>query len=151
MRFTRSTAAVILAATAVLGSAGGAYAYWRVSGAGTGTVAVATVTPLEVKQFAVTGLVLGRSVPLTGEVRNPNDFEASLIGTHFTVTPTVDQAHRRCTPATNFEIVAPTTKAKSIPANGTVEFNKGTITLLDTGSDQAVCQGATLTLDYLLK
>jgi hypothetical protein len=47
--------------------------------------------------------------------------------------------------------VPPTTSATSIKAQAHAPFDGGTITLRDTGVDQAACQGATLTPSYLLK
>ena len=146
----RPATVITVTGLALLLSAGGAYAYWTVTGSGSSTATIATVKPLVITPVDITGMVLGKAVPLTGEVGNPNDFEASLAGTVFTVKVTADRKHRQCGP-TNFEIVVPTTTAKTIPAKGTAAFDKGTITLVDDGSDQAACQGATLTLDYLLK
>ena len=150
VKLHRPAAVITVAGLALVLSAGGAYAYWTVSGAGQSTATVATVKPLVITPLDIKGMVLGKAVPLTGEVSNPNDFDASLLRTLLTIKPTVDPAHSKCL-LTNFEIVAPTTEATSIRANGTVTFGKGTITLRDDGTDQKACQGATLTLEYLLK
>jgi hypothetical protein len=149
MHQLRNPTAVALATTALLLSAGGAYAYWAVNGAGTGTVTVATVKPLVIEQVDVKGLVLGRPAELSGKINNPNDFQASLLGNAISVKVTLDRGHQRCDIA-NFSITPPSSTAKLIEANGSVELDKGSITLLNTELDQAACQGATLTLDYLL-
>jgi hypothetical protein len=148
--FRRPTAVVAVAVSAVLFTAGGAYAYWSVSGTGTGSVTVATVKPLVIQQADVKDLALGRPADLNGTVTNPNDFEASLLGTEITVKVKFDVDHHDCD-VTNFAIVAPSTKATLIRANGTLELDKGSITMLNTTTDQAACHGATLTLDYLLR
>jgi hypothetical protein len=142
--------AATLTGLVILASAGGAHAYWTVSGAGMGTATIATVKPLEIRQTEVKGLVLGRCAELKGKITNPNDFEASLLGTHITVKASVDQDHLGCSLG-NFAIQTPSTKPKSILANGEVSFEGGSITLLNTRNDQAACQGATITLEYLLK
>lgn len=150
MKVRKPSMVVALAAAAVIFGAGGAYAYWVVTGAGRGTATVATVKPLEIQQSEVKGLVLGRSAELKGKITNPNDFEASLLGTHITVKASMDKAHLGCS-LENFAILTPSTKVKSVLANGEVSFEGGSITLLNTRYDQAACQGATITLDYLLK
>jgi hypothetical protein len=150
MKLRKPSTVVAVAAAAVMFSAGGAYAYWAVTGAGQGTATIATVKQLEIRQTDVRGLTLGRAVELKGKITNPNDFEASLLGTHITVKASADKDHRPCN-LENFAIVAPSTKAKSILAKGDANFEEGSITMLNTRYDQAACQGATITLDYLLK
>ena len=150
MKVRKPSLVVALAAAMVVFSAGGAFAYWMVTGTGQGTATVATVEPLEIRQSEVKGLVLGRSAELKGKITNPNDFEASLLGTYITVKPSVDKDHHGCS-LENFAIRTPSTQEKSILANGEVSFGGGSITLLNTRYDQAACQGATITLDYLLK
>ena len=152
MNVHKPSVVVAIAAAVVMFSAGGAYAYWMVTGAGRGTATIATVKPLEIHQAEVKGLVLGRSAELKGKVSNPNDFEAILLGTHITVKATADKDHHGCS-LENFAIVSPSTsaKVKSVLAKAEVDFAGGSITLLNTRNDQAACQGATITLDYLLK
>jgi len=145
----RPTAVLALAASAVLLTAGGSYAYWLVSGSGTGLVKVATVKPLVIEQIGVKDLALGRPADLNAKVTNPNHFEASLLGTEVTVTVVADAGHHDCNTA-NFSIEAPSTRATLIKANGTLRLDKGSITMLNTRTDQAACHGATLTLKYLL-
>ena len=147
---SKSVSIVSIAAVAVLVSAGSAYAYWTVPGAGSSTVSVAEIKPLEVDAAEIKNLVIGIAKPITGEVKNPNDFEVSLLDTHITVKVTVDKAHHECGPE-NFRVEAPTTKAKTIAAKGTAPFKDGSIKMVDTGRNQVACQGAILTLDYLLK
>jgi hypothetical protein len=146
----RPAAVLALAASTVLFTAGGAYAYWSVSGSGTGQVTVAPVKPLVIEQARVKGLVLGRSADLNGKVTNPNDFEASLLGTEITVKVISDAHHQGCD-VRNFAIEAPSTKATLIKSNGTLKLDKGSITMLNTRTDQAACHGATLTLEYRLQ
>ena len=102
---------ITVAGLALVLSAGGAYAYWTVKGAGQSTATVATVKPLVITPVDIKDMVLDTAVPLTGEVSNPNDFAASLIGTAFTVEPTVDAEHSKCL-LMNFEIVVPNTKRR---------------------------------------
>jgi hypothetical protein len=146
----KPTAVVAVAAAAILVTAGGAYGYWTTSGAGAGRVTVATVKPLVIKQVHVKDLALGRPADLHGTVTNPNDFQASLLGTVITVKVTFDGHHHGCD-ITNFAIRAPSTKATLIEANSTIDLDKGSITMVNKTTDQAACHGATLTLDYRLK
>lgn len=146
----KSVSIVGIAAVAVLVSGGSAYAYWAVNGAGSSTVTVAEIKPLVVDAVQIKDLVIGIPKPITGEVKNPNDFEVSLLGTLITVTVTADTAHRDCGPE-NFQVAAPKTTAKIIDPQGSVPFKDGSITMVNTSQNQIACQGAVLTLDYLLK
>ena len=146
----RKPIVVGLAAAAVVLSGGGAYAYWTTTGSGHSTATVATIKPLDIKAVDVVGLVMGRSAPLTGKISNPNDSEMSLIGTHITVKLSLDRRHVGCGPE-NFKVTPPSTKATKVPAHGSVNLEPGSMTMLNTTKDQSACQGATVTLDYLLK
>lgn len=139
-----------LAAAALVFSAGGAFAYWNTTGTGSSRATVATIRPLDIKAVDVIGLLPERSALITGSMSNPNDFEASLIGTHITVLLTVDAMHAGCT-SENFKIVAPSTDSTKISAIGSVNLEPGSVTLLNTTKDQSSCQGATVTLDYRLE
>jgi len=48
-------------------------------------------------------------------------------------------------------VVLPTTALAVVPALGQVPLGEGTITLVESGEDLSVCQGAVLTLDYQLR
>jgi len=146
----RPTAVLALAASAILLTGGGAYAYLSISGSGTGLVTLATVKPLVIEQVSVKDLALGRPADLFGTVTNPNDFDASLLGTEITVKVISDADHPDCD-IRNFAIEAPSTKAELIKADGVLELDKGSITLLNATTDQAACHGATLKLEYVLK
>ena len=141
---------VALAALAVVATGGSAYAYWTAYGSGTSTATVAKVKPLVIDPVDIKDMVIGSPASLKGEVRNPNNFDASLTGVNLMVAIEVDQHHQGCN-ASNFKHAPPTTTAKSIKANAAASFGGGTITLIETGVDQAACQGATLTLHYELK
>jgi hypothetical protein len=145
----RPTAVMALVASGIVFTAGGAYAYRTAIGAGVGTVSVAAVEPLVIEQTPVNDLALGGPADLTGKVTNPNDFEASLLATVITVKVTADADHPGCD-IKNFAVKAPSTKAELIEAKGSIELDKGSITLLNTTLDQAACHGATLTLKYQL-
>lgn len=152
MKIRKPTTVIALSLGIVLASGGGAYAYWTVSGSGTGTATVATIKPLEITQVAITGLVLDHAVNLSGKIKNPNSFEVSLKGTHLTASGSIDLAHAACNFDQNFTVKTPTVTADKIPANGEVSFASGTITLNNCDNrNQLVCQGATVTLAYVLK
>lgn len=139
-----------LAAAVMVFGASGAFAYWTTTGTGHSTATIATTKPLDIKATNLVGLVIERPAPINGEISNPNDFEASLVGTQITVKLSVDKQYVGCGPE-NFKITPPSTKATKVPARGSVNLDPGSITLVNTAKDQSTCQGATITLNYLLK
>ncbi len=139
-----------LAMTVVLLGGGSAFAYWSSTGAGTGTATVATPDPLVISQTAVSGLYPGAAQELKGTVTNPNAFDVNVMN-DFTVTVAVDSDHAACG-AANFEVVAPTAAAATIPAGAGVTFGGGSITMVNSPTvDQAPCYGAVLTLAFELR
>ena len=88
-------------------------------------------------------------------VKNTNDFQVSLRGlTKFTVTGDVDRDHRACKFADNFKATPPVLNPAitMIGARKSVQFDGGSITLTnDPNLNQIACQGATVTLSYVLK
>lgn len=151
-KLRRYSAALTLAAAAVLVTAGSALAYWSITGSGTGTATVATVQPLVIEPVAIVGLVIGQPLELEGVVTNPNPFDVSVIETSFSVEGTVDEAHQGCVVSDNFQLLMPSMAATSVLANSSAPFGGGSIMLVDRPDvDQAECQGATITLEYTLR
>jgi hypothetical protein len=155
MKIRKPGGAVALMAAMIVASAGGAYAYWAVNGAGTGTATVGQIKTLEIDQADIHGLMLDKQVPLNVSVKNLNDFEVSLKGLKgFTVTGDVDRSHQGCTFATNFKIVPPVFNShiSIIGGHESASFEGGSITLAnDPNLNQVACQGAVVTLTYVLK
>jgi hypothetical protein len=149
-KYRKRFGVVSIATALVVFGGGSAFAYWTVNGFGSSTATVAKVKSLVIDPVDIRDMVIGQPASLKGEVKNPNNFDASLTGLRLTVTMTVDRDHSGCA-ANNFLLVPPRTEAELIKANGGATFEGGTITLIDTGVDQTACQGAKLTLDYLLK
>jgi hypothetical protein len=155
MRIHRPVAATALTAVMIAMTAGGAYAYWAVTGAGTGTATVGQIKMLEIHQSKVEGLMLDTRVALDVSVKNPNDFQVSLKGLKgLVVTGDVDRDHRGCKFETNFKITPPVLNPAITVIGGreSVSFKGGSITLTnDPNINQIACQGATVNLSYVLK
>lgn len=141
--------AAITVTMVLLTSGGAAYAYWTTTGSGTSRATVATIKPLEIKMDDVQ-VALNTATKIVGTLSNPNDFEVSLVGTHIFATASVDANHATCGEE-NFRVVAPTTKAMKLSAGASTVLDPGSITLIETTKDQTACQGASVTLHYMLK
>ena len=152
MKINRPGVVTSLAIAMVLATGGSAYAYWVVNGTGTGTATVASITPLQITQNNVVGLVMDKPIALSGKVKNLNAFEVSLEGTELAVTGTIDTDHAGCVFADNFALLVPKPNTKSIAANGAINFDGGSITLTnDPKVNQVACQEAIVTLTYTVK
>ena len=155
MKVRRAVAIASIAGATVAASAGGAYAYWTVTGAGTGTTTVGQIKMLEIHQSKIEGLMLDTKVALEVSVKNPNDFQVSLKGLKaLVVTGDVDRDHRGCKFETNFKVKPPVLNPAITVIGGreSVSFKGGSITLAnDPNINQNACQGATVTLSYVLK
>ena len=155
MKFRRAVAIASIAGATVAASTGGAYAYWAVNGAGKGTATVGQIKMLEIHQSKVEGLMLDTKVALDVRAKNPNDFQVSLKGLKsFVVTGDVDRDHRGCKYETNFKVKPPVLNPAITVIGGreSVSFEDGSITLTnDPNINQIACQGATVTLSYVLK
>jgi hypothetical protein len=154
-KISRPVTATALAAAMVAASAGGAYAYWLTTGKGTGTATVGQIKVLEIHQSPISRLMLDTPTSFSVTVENPNDFVVSLKGlTAFTVKGDVDRDHRACRFADNFTAKPPVLNPAItvIGAHKSVHFDGGSITLTnDPNLNQIACQGATVTLSYVLK
>jgi len=155
MHIRKLATATALTASFILLSAGGAMAYWAITGAGTGTATVGQIKALEIHQSKVEGLMLDKRVALDVSAKNPNDFSVSLKGLKpLVVTGDVDRDHRGCTFETNFKVTPPVLDHAITVIGGreSVSFKGGSITLTnDPDINQVACQGATVTLSYVLK
>ena len=146
----------LIAVVAVLGVTAVAYAFWSASGAGTGTAATdAASGALTITGDAVSGLAPGQTVALTGTIVNPNNYDVRVSSLQID-SIAVDAAHlgAGCTLAnysfSNTPVTVNTTLQETNPgATDTVAFPAGlTVTMLETGVNQDVCKGATITVDY---
>ncbi len=107
---------------------------------------------MEIRQDAITGLVLDHPVSLSVKIKNPNDSDVSLKGTTLAVSGVVDKAHENCVFFQNSTVNTPIVMADRIYGNGVLTADKGSITLNNSeDANQVACQGATVMLSYVLK
>jgi hypothetical protein len=131
-----------------LAVAGGAFAYWTISGTGSGsatagTVVAVTITPLGAP---VTGLYPGGPVQaLNVRLSNPNSspvtvgtLSATLDGTGLPVG---------CTTA-DFAVGADVVLDTSIAGNSFLDNNGLTVQMRETGLNQDACKLATVGLEF---
>jgi hypothetical protein len=137
-----------------LAVAGGAFAYWTISGSGSGTATAGTVSAVTVNQTStVSGLYPGGSpVTLAGTFTNPNSSEvyiSSVTATVSAVTTGTELGKDPCTPA-DFAIGGSATLNAEIPSGpGVVGAWSGlTVRMLDTGANQDNCKNASVTISY---
>ena len=154
MKIRKPGIVTALALAMVVGTAGGAYAYWSVNGSGQGTATIGKIKALEITQPDIKGLMLDQAVPLSVRVKNPNDFQVSLVGMNkFAVKISVDRDHQGCD-TSNIHLNPPflNPNIKVIGGHESVDFGGGNITLAnDKKVNQWACQGATVTLTYTLE
>ena len=139
----RKTTVAITAGALTLGVAGGAYAYWTTTGAGTGSAANASSngTITLHAAWAAGALYPGGSqtVTFTGDNAGASDLR---VGTISSVVSTSDPA---CL-ASDFTI-ADVVSNTTIPhgASG-FALGTGTLSMANSASNQDACKGATITL-----
>jgi hypothetical protein len=140
-KLSKKTIAFLTAAFLIIG--GGAYAFWTTTGGGTGASpnAASNGTVTLTATFAA-GLTPGASVPVT--------YTATNLGTSSlrvgTISHVVSTAPTGCL-AADFTI-ANVTSDTIVPA-GSTDFaiaGTGTLFFTDTGINQDLCKGATVTL-----
>ena len=134
--------------------AGVAYAYWTSSGSGTGSASTSAPDVITVNQTStVSGLYPGGPAqPLSGNFDNPNPgsiFVGSISATISGVTGPNIGTGTPCT-AADYQLNGfPVTVNAQIPSgSGVGAWSGGSLQLLNTGSNQNGCKGATVTISY---
>ena len=147
---------------AVLVGGGVAVAYWTTTGTGTGagTVGAGTTQVTVVQDSTVSGLVPGGPAQdLDFTVSNPTSGPLQISGVAVSVA--VASSPGTCTPA-DFSVTQPSKPSGGtplqVPAGGSLSFTSagggatgGTgaaISMVNSGSNQNGCKGATLDLTY---
>lgn len=137
--------AVLGAGTALVATAGVAFAAWTVDGSGTGAATTATASDLTVVAESVdTGIYPGGPAGGVGfKVTNPNPFDVRLTSLSYGALGTGGSA---CA-AANVSIAptAPTTVDILVPAGQTVSRTVGGVLQLGAAADDS-CQGVPLTV-----
>jgi hypothetical protein len=152
--FNRKQKVGVVLAVCLLASAGVAYAYWTTSGSGSGGATTAEPDAITINQTStVDGLFPGGPAQaLSGDFDNPNP------GSIFVATINAvigDVAGPNITPAApcaaaDYQLngfpVAVNDEISS--GSGVGAWSGGSIQLLNSGSDQNGCKGATVTISY---
>ena len=150
----KKTAAIVTVLFLV--AAGGAYAYFTQTGSGSGTAATGSGSTVTVNQTSsITGLTPG-STPqaLSGTFDNPNPGSVHVATVSATVSSVTGGAGG--TPActvTDYAIAGSplTVNATIIAGNGVGTWGGGgtlTIAMVDKGTNQDACKGATANITY---
>ncbi|MBS1863767.1 MAG: hypothetical protein JSS68_18890 [Actinobacteria bacterium] len=147
---TRRRAVFALTTALLVVLAGGAYAYFTTSGAGTGTAAVGSSSAVTLHATVTGSLYPGSSSPVSFTVDNPSS-GSQRVGTISLSSITVDASHSECSTVItggNPDFTMPAVAVNhSFPnGNGQAVTATGTLTMNETGVSQDKCQGATLTL-----
>jgi hypothetical protein len=153
-RFVDRKWKVGLVAVCVFAVAGVAYAYWTSSGTGTGSATTAEPDVITVNQTStVSGLYPGGPAQaLSGNFDNPNPgsiFVGSISAAISAVTGPNISAGTPCS-AADYQLNGfPVTVNAQIPSgSGVGSWSGGSLQLLNTGSNQNGCKGATVTVAY---
>jgi hypothetical protein len=132
---------VAIAGLTVALAAGGAFAYFTASGSGTGSAGVGSASGITLASGTVSGLYPGGAdVPVTVTITNPGS-GAQYVDT---VGGSV---------ATNSGCLGSWFQVDSVSYAGTIAAGgsdtKGTnVRMLDSGTNQNVCQGKTMTVNW---
>jgi hypothetical protein len=141
-----------IAAVALIGTGGIAYAYWTTGGGGTGTVATGTSTDLVVNQTSTLDPMFPGDAPQTLS----GDFDNSASTMHVAnVTVSIDSVTQGdvvavgCT-AADYTVTGATMAAvQEVPTgDGVGAWTGATIQFNNTTANQDPCKGATVNLAY---
>jgi len=138
---TKKRLVVLAIAGATVALAAGAFAYFTASGSGSGSATVGTSSNITLASGAVTGLYPGGvDVPVTVTITNPgsgNQFVGTVSGT------VADNAG--CL-GTWFQVDS-ITYAQTL-AHGASDTRSTNVRMLDSGSNQDVCKGKVMTINW---
>jgi hypothetical protein len=152
-KFNRRTVAALCGAVLLL-SAAGAYAYWTTTGTGTGTAATGSGVAITVTQTSTpSGLVPGGpTAALAGKFNNPGAGPLYVNQVSATIASVTGPNITGPTPcaAGDYQLNGfPVTVAADVPS-GTAQGNwtGASIQMLNAGTNQDGCKGATVNLAY---
>jgi len=149
----KSKKALVGAAIVGLVGSGAAYAYWTISGAGTGSATTGTNVAITVNQTSsIAGLYPGQAAQtLAGDFTNPNagpTYVAAVTATGYTI----DAAHVSAgclVTGGHYTLGGAAPVTASVPAGTNVGAWTGlSIVMNNLGTNQDFCKGATLTITY---
>jgi len=149
---------IVVASALLLGTAGGAYAYWSTtgSGSGSGTTSAGESNNLGFSQAWLNAMYPGdASQALTVTVKNNGTASAYVAGVKAYVTTDKDgctgadyKLNGSAAPSTDVDAAALTWAAQELVKGGQANAT-GTIQFNDTGANQDACKGAAVTVHYL--
>lgn len=155
-RLAAKTAAATIALCIATG-AGGAYAYWASTGAGTGaaangTMATVTVEALVAGDSPQGAVVPGGTADVAVRAQNTNNFPVKVYAVRGNGAATADANHPGCTTTgvTFVDPAAPLAPTVTIPANSSVLIALPAAAAMSTASSSG-CQGATFSLPVTLE
>lgn len=144
----RKGIATVVVAVALLGIAGGAFAYWTNTGSGTGSATTGTTASITVNQTStVTALAPGGTAQaLSGNFDNPNSSPIYVTS----VTAVVSSTDKVGCGATDYTIAGTAPVAAQVAAGTsvgswsglTIQFNN------KSGTNQDACKNAAVTITY---
>jgi hypothetical protein len=143
-----------LGVIALLMAGGAAYAYWTTAGAGTGSAATGTTTPIVVNQTgaAITGLSPGATPQaLAGDFDNGNSSAVTVAGVTATIGTVTGPNITGPLPcdATDYVIAGTSTTPGSIAVgNGVGAWSGLTVGMVNSVTNQNGCKGATVPIVY---
>ena len=156
MRSKSKKRAIAAGLSALVAITGGAYAYWTITGAGTGSAAAGDVAAVTVNQTgaAITGLYPGASQSLSGNFDNPNPGRVHVASVTAEVKPfsvRPDESKPACT-AADFEITGTSNTPGQIDAgNAKGSWSGLSIAMKNASTNQDNCKNlsaSTLKIEY---
>jgi len=144
----KKSVATAVVVVALLGVAGGAFAYWTNTGSGTGSASTGTTSSVTVNQTStVTALAPGLSAQaLSGNFDNPNSGPVYVTA----VTAVVSGTDKVGCGATDYTIAGTASVAAQV-ASGTAVGSWSGLTIQfnnKAGTNQDACKNAAVTITY---
>jgi hypothetical protein len=147
-RRNRKFVALFVAIGMVLAGGGAAFAYWTISGSGSGTAntgAPATVTVVQTSANTISAP--GGSIALSGDFNNPNSGNTYVSGVTASVgvfsTTAKFAGDPPCT-AADFTVTGTSNVPGDVPTgNGVGTWSGLTLTLIDSATNQDNCESLT--------
>jgi hypothetical protein len=150
---THKKLSIAVGLIAVLALSAGAYAYWTQQGSGTGSAATGTIVGITIVQTsAPTGLYPGGpTAPLSGTFTNTNSGpvyvnDVTTTGISSVTGPNIDASHP-CT-ADDFTLGGTASIDAEVLADDTSTWSGLTIQMVNSGTNQDGCKGATVNITY---
>lgn len=131
----------------------GAYAYWTQQGAGSGSAATGTNVAITVVQTSVPADLYpgGPTAPLSGTFSNTNDgpvFVNTVSATISSVSGPNITAGTPCTAADYTLAGFPLAINAEVGADDASTWSGGTVQMVNSGTNQDGCKGATVNITY---